>query len=67
MLNIVDCDVGFLSAVPLPALPCNGVQVAAIEKPLRLLTGVHRLILKAVQLLATGKLHCAQADPLLSF
>ena len=39
MLNIVDCDVGFLSTVPLPALPRNRVQVAAIEKPLRLLTG----------------------------
>jgi hypothetical protein len=40
MLNIVDCDVGFLSTVPLPALPRNRVQVAVCEKPLRLFTGI---------------------------
>jgi hypothetical protein len=35
MWNIVDRDVGFLVAVPLPALPCNRVQVAACKKPLK--------------------------------
>jgi hypothetical protein len=36
MSNIVDCDVGFLLTVSLPALPRNRVQVAAMEKPLNL-------------------------------